>query len=106
MLRNRIDGAEYVIGGAVSGSLAGYLFNDQIGSGFVQKKYAEKNLYKRLCILKGFSYGSILGLAIVICDRITSRGSLESQLREWEDFWKRNHTTVSFNFTQLGFLFI
>lgn len=100
MLRNRIDGGEYLIGGAVSGTLAGYLFNDSNGLGFVKKKYTDRNLYKRLCILKGFSYGSVLGLAFGICDRISSRGSIESQLREWEDFWKRNHT-VSFHFTQL-----
>lgn len=100
MLRNRIDGAEYLIGGAVSGTLAGYLFNDPTGLGFVKKKYTERNLYKRICIIKGFSYGAMLGLAIGIFRRVSSRGSLEAQLREWEDFWKRKNT-VSFRFTQV-----
>lgn len=89
MIRNRIDGAEYLISGAVSGTLAGYLFNDPIGLGFLKKKYTERNLYKRLCILKGFSYGSVLGLGFGIWNRISSGGSMESQLREWEDSWKR-----------------
>lgn len=97
VLRNRIDGAEYLIGGAVSGTLAGYLFNDPIGLGFETKKYTERNLYKRLCIIKGFSYGSVLGLGIGILNHISRQGSIESQLREWEDYWKGIHA-VSFHF--------
>lgn len=105
VLRNRIDGAEYLIGGAISGTLAGYLFNDPIGLGFLKKKYTERNLYKRLCIIKGFSYGTVLGLGISILNRFSNRGSLESQLREWEDFWKRKHT-VSFHFTLINLILI
>lgn len=92
VIRNRNEWQEYVIGGGVGGTLAGYLFSDQKSLGFIEKKPSKRISYRQLSMLKGFSYGLLFGAGIGAWCCLVKKGNMESQLRQWEDYWKDRKT--------------
>lgn len=92
VIRNKVDWKEYVASGVISGTLAGYLFSDRKSLGFVIKKQTGRLPYRQLCILRGFSYGLLIGTAFGAWTYLSNAGEIESQLRQWEDYWKQRKT--------------
>lgn len=95
MIRNRSEWQEFAAAGAISGTLAGHLFSDPKMLGFVPKKYTGRLPFKQFCLLKGFSYGLLIGTLFGAWNCLSHDGDIDSQLRQWEDYWKQTKKVSS-----------
>lgn len=105
VIRNKSEWQEFVTAGAVSGTLAGYLFSDRKALGFTRIKQTGRLTYKQLCIGRGLLYGLLMGAVLGANDCLSNGSGAASQLRKWEDHWKQRKL-VSYKINESTVIFL